>query len=107
MTPAAMGQFASPVSTLIIGLSGPSSSGKSTLARLLRSVFNIALRDRTLKLFILHEDDFYKPDDQIPVYSFSLPIKSEPILTHLDRSRHSLQQSMASVNCKTGIVLMH
>lgn len=57
----------SPDHTFIVALSGASSSGKSTLARLLRSTFNIALSDRTLKLFILHEDDFYKPDDQIPV----------------------------------------
>jgi nicotinamide/nicotinate riboside kinase len=53
--------------TLIIGLSGPSCSGKSTLARLLRSIFNIKLPGLTLSLFILHEDDFYKPDNQIPV----------------------------------------
>ncbi|KAK9332530.1 P-loop containing nucleoside triphosphate hydrolase protein [Lipomyces starkeyi] len=43
----------------LIGVSGPSSSGKSTLARLLRYVL--------LKSFILHEDDFYKPETEIPV----------------------------------------
>ncbi len=52
--------------TLIVGLSGPSSSGKTTVARLLRSVFNIAASAETnhhsVTLFILHEDDFYKTD---------------------------------------------
>ncbi|KAK9390839.1 P-loop containing nucleoside triphosphate hydrolase protein [Lipomyces mesembrius] len=43
----------------LIGVSGPSSSGKSTLARLLRHVLP--------KSFILHEDDFYKPETEIPV----------------------------------------
>jgi nicotinamide/nicotinate riboside kinase len=51
---------------LIVGLSGPSSSGKTTLARLLRSIFNIAASAQTnhnsITLFILHEDDFYKTD---------------------------------------------
>lgn len=44
--------------SLLIGLSGCSSSGKTTLARLLRDIWPDAL--------ILHEDDFYWPDDQIP-----------------------------------------
>lgn len=70
----------SPDHTFIAALSGASSSGKSTLARLLRSIFNIALPDRTLKLFILHEDDFYKPDDQIPVCFASLYIFSRVLL---------------------------
>lgn len=43
----------------VIGLSGPSSSGKTTLARLLRDIWP--------RTFILHEDDFYWPDSQIPV----------------------------------------
>ncbi|KAI4135606.1 MAG: hypothetical protein LQ347_000538 [Umbilicaria vellea] len=42
----------------ILGLSGCSSSGKTTLSRLLRSVFP--------HTFILHEDDFYKPEDSLP-----------------------------------------
>ncbi|PGG99145.1 nicotinamide riboside kinase [Blastomyces parvus] len=85
--------------TIIVGISGPSSSGKTTLARLLRTVFTPesklgsgagnaisgaienkeaerADRDRVgdeedLKVFIVHEDDFYKPDDQIPVTTTS------------------------------------
>jgi nicotinamide/nicotinate riboside kinase len=51
---------------LIVGLSGPSSSGKTSLARLLRSIFNIPASAETnynaVTLFILHEDDFYKTD---------------------------------------------
>ncbi|OAA55927.1 nicotinamide riboside kinase [Niveomyces insectorum RCEF 264] len=44
---------------VIVGISGCSSSGKTTLARLLRDIFP--------NTFILHEDDFYKPDKDIPV----------------------------------------
>ncbi|EME49936.1 hypothetical protein DOTSEDRAFT_164780 [Dothistroma septosporum NZE10] len=44
---------------VILGISGVSSSGKTTLARLLRDIFPRA--------FILHEDDFYKTDAEIPV----------------------------------------
>lgn len=44
---------------LLIGLSGPSCSGKTTLARLLRDIWP--------STFILHEDDFYWSDNQIPV----------------------------------------
>lgn len=48
---------AMPAAT-VLGLSGCSSSGKTTLARLLRSVFP--------HTFILHEDDFYKPEECLP-----------------------------------------
>lgn len=41
---------------VIIGISGCSSSGKTTLARLLRDLFP--------ETFILHEDDFYKPESE-------------------------------------------
>lgn len=44
---------------LIIGISGVSSSGKTTLARILRDIFP--------RTFILHGDDFYKNDKDIPV----------------------------------------
>ncbi|KAI0381489.1 P-loop containing nucleoside triphosphate hydrolase protein [Hypomontagnella monticulosa] len=42
----------------IVGISGASSSGKTTLARLLRDVFPNS--------FILHEDDFYKAETELP-----------------------------------------
>lgn len=44
---------------LIVGISGVSSSGKTTLARILRDVFP--------NTFILHEDDFYKTDAEMPI----------------------------------------
>ncbi|PNY19943.1 Nicotinamide riboside kinase [Tolypocladium capitatum] len=43
---------------LVVGVSGCSSSGKTTLARLLRDVFP--------NTFILHEDDFYKAETELP-----------------------------------------
>ncbi|UKZ96159.1 uncharacterized protein TrAFT101_010958 [Trichoderma asperellum] len=43
---------------LIVALSGCSSSGKTTLARLLRDIFP--------STFILHEDDFYRPETELP-----------------------------------------
>ncbi|KAF2036125.1 P-loop containing nucleoside triphosphate hydrolase protein [Setomelanomma holmii] len=46
---------------LLLGISGPSSSGKTTLSRLLRDIFPPS------KLFILHLDDFYLTDTEIPV----------------------------------------
>lgn len=80
--------------TLIVGISGPSSSGKTTLARLLQRIFcgvrldgssdadadaqaqargtqdgeevrgNGQSQSGKLNTFIIHEDDFYFPDDQ-------------------------------------------
>ncbi|PWY63949.1 nicotinamide riboside kinase 1 [Aspergillus eucalypticola CBS 122712] len=57
--------------TTIIAISGPSSSGKTTLARLLQRIFS-KLTPQTnttsnLRTFIVHEDDFYHPDDKIPL----------------------------------------
>lgn len=46
---------------LLLGISGPSSSGKTTLSRLLRDIFPSS------QLTILHLDDFYHTDAQIPV----------------------------------------
>jgi nicotinamide/nicotinate riboside kinase len=45
--------------TFVVGISGLSSSGKTTLSRLLRSTFPSS--------FILHQDDFYWPDGDIPL----------------------------------------
>ncbi|KAJ5809600.1 Phosphoribulokinase/uridine kinase [Penicillium pulvis] len=61
--------------TLVVGISGPSSSGKTTLARLLQRIFcgvdmqpssGTGSTENKLNTFIIHEDDFYYPDDQIP-----------------------------------------
>lgn len=51
---------------VIVGLSGCSSSGKTTLARLLRDIFP--------NTFVLHEDDFYRPEEE----SASHPIHPIP-----------------------------
>ncbi|KAI9839567.1 MAG: hypothetical protein M1819_002193 [Sarea resinae] len=48
-----------PDAAFIVAISGCSSSGKTTLARILRDIFPCTC--------IVHEDDFYKPDDQIPI----------------------------------------
>ncbi|KAK3080713.1 hypothetical protein LTS18_013849 [Coniosporium uncinatum] len=48
---------------IVIGLSGPSSSGKTTLARLLRDAYKP-------NAYILHQDDFYYTDEQIPYRNF-------------------------------------
>ncbi|KAI1825398.1 nicotinamide riboside kinase 1 [Xylaria intraflava] len=52
-----MAEISSP-KAIIVGISGASSSGKTTLARLLRDVFP--------QSFILHEDDFYRPEVELP-----------------------------------------
>jgi len=65
------GAPSSNTNTLVVGLSGPSSSGKTTLARLLRQIFSITTNKISLRLFILHEDDFYKTDKLIPRNTFS------------------------------------
>ncbi|GAM85237.1 hypothetical protein ANO11243_032410 [Dothideomycetidae sp. 11243] len=51
---------ASKRGAILVGISGPSSSGKTTLSR--------HLRDIIPNSFILHEDDFYLPDASIPVH---------------------------------------
>lgn len=47
------------MSNIVVGISGPSCSGKTTVARLIHS----SLKPYTT---LLHEDDFYKPDPDIP-----------------------------------------
>lgn len=44
---------------VLVGISGPSSSGKTSLARLLQSIFC-----QQAHSFIVHEDDFYVPDNR-------------------------------------------
>lgn len=70
---------------ILIGISGPSSSGKTTLSRHLRDIFNSSsssssnissdhndkhddAQSENPRCFILHEDDFYLPDAQIPTH---------------------------------------
>jgi uridine kinase len=55
----------------MVGISGPSSSGKTTLARLLHRIFSGARvhiegapQYGQLHTFMIHEDDFYKPDNK-------------------------------------------
>lgn len=95
--PGPAGRSSSGSRNLLIGLSGPSSSGKTTVARLLRDIFNSAAsvaaaatqsisttpttsptpsattaplttnhQQPPLTLSILHEDDFYKTDEDVP-----------------------------------------
>ncbi|EKD12740.1 nicotinamide riboside kinase 1 [Drepanopeziza brunnea f. sp. 'multigermtubi' MB_m1] len=47
-----------PRKAVVVGISGCSSSGKTTLSRLLRDIFP--------NTFVLHEDDFYKPETELP-----------------------------------------
>ncbi|KAF3994036.1 hypothetical protein FT663_00056 [Candidozyma haemuli var. vulneris] len=49
------------MSLVIVGIGGPSSSGKTTVARALHSLLP--------KATLIHLDDFYYPDDQIPMDS--------------------------------------
>jgi len=43
---------------VVVGISGCSSSGKTTISRLLRDIFP--------NTFVLHEDDFYLPETELP-----------------------------------------
>ncbi|KIX06357.1 uncharacterized protein Z518_04333 [Rhinocladiella mackenziei CBS 650.93] len=69
--------------TILIGISGPSCSGKTTLARLLKAIFNFSItvpsgeggadEEWKLSLFVLHQDDFYKTDKDVPVITVTSP----------------------------------
>lgn len=48
--------------TILIGISGPTCSGKTTLARVLSNILLFAGQETV----VLHLDDFYKPDAEIP-----------------------------------------
>ena len=47
----------------LIGLSGPTSSGKTTIATALNAIFPPSF------LVLVHADDFFKPDSSIPLHS--------------------------------------
>lgn len=69
--------------TLVVGLSGPSSSGKTTLAGLLRSIFNVPpsseTQERSIKLFIFHQDDTYKTDTEFVTSFYTLSLLSPSV----------------------------
>ncbi|KAL4919995.1 P-loop containing nucleoside triphosphate hydrolase protein [Aspergillus aurantiobrunneus] len=71
--------------TFIIALSGPSSSGKTTLVRLLQGIFSNQPQHQ-ISTFIIHEDDFYHPDDKIPYTTTAsgTPIQDWDCLEALD-----------------------
>ena len=72
---------------LLVGISGPSCSGKTTLAKALQSFVTNAI--------VIHQDEFYKPDSEIPVRNGvqdwdcaeSLDISS--LVSVLQRFKHS------------------
>ena len=49
--------------SFIVALSGPTSSGKTTIATALTSIFPVST------IHIIHADDFYKSDSKIPIHS--------------------------------------
>ncbi|KAG9233838.1 hypothetical protein BJ875DRAFT_441851 [Amylocarpus encephaloides] len=51
--------MAQPRKAVVVGVSGCSSSGKTTLSRLLRDIFP--------NTFVLHEDDFYRAEAELPM----------------------------------------
>jgi chloramphenicol 3-O-phosphotransferase len=48
--------MANPRKAVVVGISGCSSSGKTSISRLLRDIFP--------NTFVLHEDDFYLPETE-------------------------------------------
>ena len=58
------------MTTLVVGIAGLSSSGKTTLARLLRSALQEVSGPSAL---VVHQDDFYLPDSEVPVRDDGLP----------------------------------
>ncbi|KAF8477260.1 hypothetical protein BDZ91DRAFT_708942 [Kalaharituber pfeilii] len=81
------------VETYIIGISGPTASGKTTLARLLRKIFTVTFTlpgsGTTVSIVttILHQDDFYFPESAIPIRRVRVPGSNgslEQYVTHAD-----------------------
>jgi nicotinamide/nicotinate riboside kinase len=59
--------------TIIIAITGPSSSGKTTLSKYVLSLFSSVYSSApdALKPYLLHQDDFYIPDSQLPSVKLS------------------------------------
>lgn len=79
---------------MIIGISGPSGSGKTTIARAIRQAYS-AVSSHTVQ--ILHQDDFYRPERDIPkiptrvgdVVNWDCPeaIETDPLIRMLQTYR--------------------
>ena len=76
-------------SPLLLGLSGVSSSGKTTIARLLRDILPSTL--------VLHEDDFYLPEAELPFraglrdWDCAAAIDVEALVSVLEHIKHEGQ----------------
>ncbi|KAJ5414265.1 hypothetical protein N7509_000892 [Penicillium cosmopolitanum] len=91
----------------MVGISGPSSSGKTTLARLLHRIFSGAKvhiegapQYDQLHTFMIHEDDFYKPDNKIPYVTLpsGTKIQDWDTPTAIDTDWLSMALSYARMN---------
>ncbi|KAK6500737.1 ribosylnicotinamide kinase [Arthrobotrys conoides] len=61
-------------SSICIAISGPSSSGKTSISRLLRDAFTSkSLTKSPPSCTILHADDFYIPDSELPIVELRDP----------------------------------
>lgn len=72
-------------SPLLIALSGPTSSGKTTVASALTSIFPQA------RLTLVHADDFYKSDSAIPLHPTGVQDWDCAAAIDLPRFRQTLQ----------------
>jgi nicotinamide/nicotinate riboside kinase len=62
-----------PSKTIIIAITGPSSSGKTTLSKYITSLLAklYSKAPESQKPMLLHQDDFYVPDSQLPQVKLS------------------------------------
>ncbi|KAI9681337.1 MAG: ribosylnicotinamide kinase [Caeruleum heppii] len=80
-----------PSHTVLVGISGPSCSGKTTLARLLRDLFTQILGKE--RVVLVHEDDFYWDEDELPRTSTGLPDWDSPASLDLPRLISTLKHT--------------